>query len=129
MQSGNSNPTLGPTPCPTGTQVKATPTREDKAAAWDLITNIHETIQSTSRALQELRHGLGNLLRDVLEKIDADKLTLIEVLDESPSGVQDIMDGEFDDLTTEMLIECLDKLRSLIVSRAELTDRASDLRV
>jgi hypothetical protein len=58
-------------------------------------------------------------------------LTLIEALDECPSVVQDLMDGQFDgsELTTETLLGYLDKLRSLIVAKTHLTDIASDLRI
>jgi hypothetical protein len=63
MQSDSSMPASDPIQVPTPGKVKAIPTRQDKAAAWELVTEIHEVIQGTSGALQELNHGAGNLLR------------------------------------------------------------------
>ena len=43
--------------------------------------------------------------------MDLEVRTLVQLLDERPSVVQDLIDGEFDTLTTEMMIDYLEKLR------------------
>jgi hypothetical protein len=47
---------------------------------------------------------------DTLTKLDLDLMSLVKVLDERHSVVRDLMDGDFDNLTTEKIIESLEKL-------------------
>jgi hypothetical protein len=48
-----------------------------------------------------------------LEKLDLDAWMLIQILDERPSVVQDLMAGETDSLTTETMVEYLERLHEL----------------
>lgn len=74
---------------------------------------IHEICSETSLALQELRHGVEYMLYDTMEMLNLDARTLVEVLDERPSVVRELMDRETDELTTERLIQMLETLRPL----------------
>jgi hypothetical protein len=87
------------------------PTDEDKSIAREHDAQLREICRDTSRALQEIRQWTGNLLLDTLAKLDLDLLTLVQVLDERPSVVRDLMDGDFENVTTEKIIENLEKLR------------------
>jgi hypothetical protein len=87
-------------------------TKKDKRAAAAHDAAIQEICHDSSQALEEIRHGVANVLRDTLEKMGADQWTLVQLLDERPSVVKDIMAGETDELTTETLIAYLEKLRA-----------------
>jgi hypothetical protein len=92
-------------------RINATPVTEvDGAIARERDAEIRELCCDTARALQEIRHGIISALLDTLQKTHRDKWALIQLLDESPSAVQSLMDGDFDDLTTEIMIEYLEKL-------------------
>jgi hypothetical protein len=43
--------------------------------------------------------------------MDLDVWTVVQILDERPSVVRDLLDGEFYDLATATMIEYLEKLR------------------
>jgi hypothetical protein len=72
--------------------------------------SIPELCEDARHSLIEIRTLIENLLRDVVNKLDVDTGTLVHLLDERPSGVIDLMNGELDELTTETLIEYLEKL-------------------
>lgn len=72
--------------------------------------SVPEMCQDARRSLLEIRTLIENMLRDVMNRLDVDTGTLVHLLDERPSGVIDLMNGELDELTTETLIEYLEKL-------------------
>jgi hypothetical protein len=112
MKSRDNISTSGSIPFPANSLDKTTPvTDEDRAVAREHDAELREICQDTSRALQEIRQWTGNLLLDTLAKLDLDLLTLVQVLDERPSVVRDLMDGDFENVTTEKIIENLEKLR------------------
>jgi hypothetical protein len=111
MHSTTNNSASAPIPFPSSSRIKATPVTEaDRAIAREHDTEIHELCRDTKLALQELRQGTANLLRDTLEKLDLDAWMLIQILDERPSVVQDLIAGETDSLTTEKMVEYLERL-------------------
>jgi hypothetical protein len=104
--------TPSPIPFPESSLIKAARvTEEDRTIAREHDAEIRELCRDTTLALQELHHGIANVFRDTLEKMDLDVWTLVQLLDERPSVAQDLMDGDFDNLTTEMMLEHLEKLR------------------
>jgi uncharacterized protein YbjT (DUF2867 family) len=112
MKSRDNICTSGPIPFPPSSRSKVSPvTEEDRAIAREHDAEIYELCRDTTLALQELRHRVAHVLLDTLEKMDLDVWTLVQLLDERPSVVRDLMDGETDDLTTETMIEYLEKLR------------------
>jgi hypothetical protein len=86
-------------------------TASDASATQEDYAEIHELCRDTNLALQELHHGIANIFRDTLEKMDLDVWTLVQILDERPSVVRDLLDGEFYNLATATMIEYLEKLR------------------
>jgi hypothetical protein len=88
------------------------PTEADRRAAEEHDRQIHDICKDTSMALQELRSGIVNVLADTIDKMDVDQVTLVQLFDERPSVVADLMAGETDGLTTETLIAYLAKLRA-----------------
>ncbi len=88
------------------------PSSEASAQTLDLedFAEIRQRCRDTAKALQELHHGIANALMDVLEKLSLDPLTLVQVLDERPSVVRDLLADEIDDLTTERMISHVEKL-------------------
>src|SRR5580692_8289622 len=112
MKSRDNIPTPGPIPFTKSSRsMVSPPTDEDRAIAREHDAEIHELCRATNLALQELHHGLANIFRDTLEKMDLDVWTLVQILDERPSVVRDLLDGEFYNLTTATMIEYLEKLR------------------
>jgi hypothetical protein len=112
VKSGDEKFILSSIPFPTTRRVKAiTRSDADLALARERDADIYELCRETTMALQELRHWIDFTLREVIEKLDADPSTLAQMLDECPSVVEDIVNGEFDGLTTESMIEYLEKLR------------------
>jgi len=105
MQSTNNSSPRGVLSFPSAARAS------DASATQGDYAEIHELCRDTNLALQELHHGIANIFHDTLEKIDLDVWTLVQLLDERPSVVQDLMDWEFDTLTTEMMIDYLEKLR------------------
>jgi hypothetical protein len=86
-------------------------TEEDKAVAREHDAEIHELCRDTTLALQELNHGIAKLLLDTLAKMDLDVRTLGHILDERPSLVRVLLDGDTAELTTATMIQYLEKLR------------------
>jgi hypothetical protein len=76
---------------------------------------VSELCRDARRSLIEIRHLVENLLRGVVEKLDVDTRKLVHLFDERPSAVTDLIGGELDELTTETLIEYLEKLGSRCV--------------
>jgi hypothetical protein len=114
MHSTTNNSASAPIPFPSSSLIKVTPVTEaDRAIAREHDSEIHELCRDTKLALQELRQGIANLLLDTLEKMDLDTWTLVHLLDERPSVVGDLMAGETEGLTTDAMIEMLEKLRPL----------------
>jgi hypothetical protein len=74
---------------------------------------MRELCRGTTLALQELRHGIANVLLDTLERTDLDAWALVRIWDERLSVVKNVMSGDTDGLTTETIIEMLEKLRPL----------------
>jgi hypothetical protein len=91
-------------------KVDTPPTEADLAAARAHGVEIHELCRDTRQALQELRHGIINVLFDKLEKMGSDGWTLVQLLDERPSVVRDLMDGDTEGLTTETMIDYVERL-------------------
>jgi hypothetical protein len=83
----------------------------DREVLTEETIRIHEIISGTSMALRELRTGVLNLLFDLLERLDLDTWTLSEVLDVSPSQARELIAKECDELTTETILEYLERLR------------------
>jgi hypothetical protein len=98
-------------------KVDTQPSEADLAAARTYDAEIHELCRDTRQALQELRHGIINVLFDTLEKMGSDGWTLVQSLDERPSVVKNLIGRETDDLTTETLIDFLERL-----TQSQLTD-------
>jgi hypothetical protein len=114
MKSKNERFISSPISFPTIRRVKAvTRSDADLALARERDADIYELCRETTVALKELRQGIDFALREVIEKLDADPSTLAQMLDECPSIVEDIVNGEFDGLTTESMIEYLEKLRTM----------------
>jgi len=111
MQSANDNaPGLLWFPSVTRASA-ASATREDKTIAREHDAEIHQLCRDTTLALQELKHGIAKVLLETLEKMDLDLWTLVRLLDERPSVVCVLMDGDTDGLSTETMIEYLERLR------------------
>jgi hypothetical protein len=85
-----------------------------KARAEKQDANIHEVCEGTSGALQELRHGVIYILFDTLEMIDLNAQTLAIRIAEPIRVVRAIKQRETDRLTTERLIDILEKLRPML---------------
>ncbi len=112
MKSRDNISTSGPIPFPANSRDKTTPvTEEDRAVTREHDAELREICRDTFRALQEIRQWTGNVLLDTLTKLDLDLLTLVQVLDERPSVVRALMDGDLENLTTEKIVESLEKLR------------------
>jgi hypothetical protein len=112
MKSRDNIPTSGPIQFPKSSRATdSPPTDEDRIIARQHDAEIHELCRDTTLALQELHHGIANILRDTIEKMDLDVWTLVQILDERPSVVRDLLDGEFCNLATATMIEYLEKLR------------------
>jgi hypothetical protein len=110
MQSANNTP-LGLLWFPSVAGASAaSATQEDKAIVREHDAEIHQLCRDTTLALQELRHGVAKVLLDTLEKMDLDVETLVRLLDERPSVVRVLMDGDTDGLTTAIMIEYLERL-------------------
>jgi hypothetical protein len=106
------NPTSGPIPFPKSSRGEGTAATEaDRAIAREHDAEIHELCRDTTLALQELNHGIAKVLLDTLEKMDLDAWTLVNLLDERPSVVRLLMDGDTDGLATATMIEYLEMLR------------------
>ena len=97
---------------PAGKASATAATGEDRAIVREHLADIHAICKDTSMALQELHHGVADCLLDLLDKLQIDTWTLVQLLDERPSVVRDLMSGETGELGTEKLIEFLQKLRS-----------------
>jgi len=111
MHSTTNNSASAPIPFPSSSRIKATPVTEaDRAIAREHDAEIHELCRDTNLALQELNHGIANVLLDTLEKMDLDAWTLVHIWDERLSVVRNVMSGETDGLTTATRIEMLEKL-------------------
>ena len=112
MKSRDNPSTSGPIPFPSSSRGEVSPpTDEDRAIAREHDAELRDICRDTSRALQEIRQWTGNVLRDTLTELDLDLLMLVQVLDERPSVVRALMDGDLENLTTEKIIENLEKLR------------------
>jgi hypothetical protein len=112
MKSRDNTSTSGPIPFPSSSRGEVSPpTDEDRAIAREHDAELRDICRDTSRALQEIRQWTGNVLRDTLTELDLDLLMLVQVLDERPSVVRALMDGDLENLTTEKIIENLEKLR------------------
>ncbi|RZU41106.1 hypothetical protein [Edaphobacter modestus] len=113
MNSTTSNPTSGPIPFPKSRRGEvAVATEADKAADCEHAAKIHELCRDTSMALQELRHGILNVLYDTMEKLNLNTMTLVQVLDERPSAVQELVDRDADGIRIEMIVEYLERLQT-----------------
>jgi hypothetical protein len=111
MKSANNNSPRGPLLFPiTGKANAASVIQKDKAATQAHFALIPELCRDTAMALQELRHGIANVLLDTLEKMSLDTNTLVYLLDEPPSVVRGLMDGDTTGLTTATMIEYLERL-------------------
>jgi hypothetical protein len=86
-----------------------------KALAEKRDAEIREICEATSGALQELRHGVIYVLFDTLEMIDLGARALADRIDEPVRLVREIRQRKTDRLTTERLIEILEKLRPLLM--------------
>jgi hypothetical protein len=73
---------------------------------------IQQRCQDTSMALQELRHGIANTLAETLLNRSLDWYALVQLLDERPTAVQRLLQGDTEDQTTEKLIEYLERLNN-----------------
>jgi hypothetical protein len=112
MRSRDNISTSGPIPFPSSSRGEVSPpTDEDRAIAREHDAEIHELCRDANLALQELHQGITNIFRDTLEKMDLDVGTLVQILDERPSVVRDLLDGEFYNFATTTMIEYLEKLR------------------
>ena len=85
-----------------------------KARAEKQDAKIHEVCEGTSGALQELRHGVIYVLFDTLEMINLSTKTLAARIAEPIRVVRALKQREANQLTTERLIEILEKLRPLL---------------
>ena len=70
---------------------------------------VFELCRETSQALQELRHGIVNALFETLERIDLDVRRLANLIDERPDVVRALRRKDVEGMTTERLIEILEK--------------------
>ena len=71
MKSRDNIPPSGPIPFPKSSRGEVTPpTDEDRAIAREHDAEIRELCRDTALALQGLRHGIANVFRDTLEKMD-----------------------------------------------------------
>jgi hypothetical protein len=91
-----------------------TPKARAKARAEEQDAAIHEICEGTSGALQELRHGVIYVLFDTLEMINLNTKTLAVRIDEPIRLVREVKQRETDRLTTERLIDILEKLRPML---------------
>jgi hypothetical protein len=110
MHWTNSRSASAPIPFPQSRQSDLTPAREADKAACERAAETLEFCRQTRMALQELRHGTANLLLDTLAQMDLDLRTLVHLLDERPSVVRILMDGEAAGLPMERMIDYLERL-------------------
>jgi hypothetical protein len=107
-----SKPTSRPIPFPKyGLGGVAAGAKTRKVAVAD-ADEIHVLCRDTALALQELRHGILNVLLSYLETLDLDTITLVQVLDERPSSiVRALVNGDLDEITTDTLLRWVEALR------------------
>jgi hypothetical protein len=110
MHSTNSSSASTPIPFPQNRRNELTPASEADKADYERAAEILEFCRETRMALQELRHGTANLLLDTLEQMDVDLRTLVHLLDERPSVVRVLMDGETTGLPMERMVDYLERL-------------------
>ena len=107
MDSTSINPTSGLILFPKKSRYRVPIARK----ALTHTVEIHELCRDTSLALQELRHGAFSVLLSTLETLGMDTMTLVQVLDERPSIVRELMEGGHDEISTEMILHYLEVLR------------------
>jgi hypothetical protein len=107
----NSKPASHPIPFPKKGRGGVTTVAKTKKVAVADAVEIHVLCRDTSLALQELRHGLLNVLSSILEVFEMDPMTLVQVLDERPSIVRELVNGDHEEITTEMILLYLEILR------------------
>ena len=100
-----------PLPFPPSSGMKATPASAPERLVCARDEEIFELCQETLGALQELRHGIEFALYDKLESIDLDVRRLANLIDEDLSVAHALIEKEVDELSTERLIEILEKLQ------------------
>jgi hypothetical protein len=111
MDSMNSKPASRPIPFPKyGLGGVAAGAKTTKVAVAD-ADEIHVLCRDTALALQELRHGVLNVLLSSLETLDLDTITLVQVLDARPSIVRALVKGDLDEITTDTLLRWVEALR------------------
>jgi hypothetical protein len=111
MQSASNNSPRGLLSFPLAAKPNAAAaTDEDKATTQAHFAKIHELCRDTAMALQELRHGVANVLLQTVEQISLDIWTLVYLLDEPPSAVRVLMAGDTEGLTIETMIDYLGRL-------------------
>jgi hypothetical protein len=107
MHSARTNPTSGLISFPNKSRHRVATAPEARTRNLE----IHELCRDTSLALQELRHGVLNVLSSTLEVLDMDTMTLVQVLDERPSIVRELMEGNHHAITTETILRYVEALR------------------
>jgi hypothetical protein len=110
MQSRTSNSASAPIPFPKPSREEVRSAAEADKADCERAAEILEFCRQTRMALQELRHGTANLLLDTLAQVDLDHRTLVHLLDERPSVVRVLMDGETEGVPMERMVDYLERL-------------------
>lgn len=98
---------------PSGVEAKAAPPILNNLTASPLHpAEVRELCRDTTSALRELRSGVINVLLDIIQLKYRDPVTLTRILDERSNVVADLLAHEVDDLSTEQIIDYLDRLSS-----------------
>jgi len=91
-------------------QRKASPADHACATARDI--EVLELCSSTRGALQELRHGIIYALYDILDKLGLDIRSMMVIVQQPGSVCEAIVARDLDELTTETLIDIVERLHS-----------------
>jgi hypothetical protein len=109
MNPTSSNPASCPIPFPRRDGIPST--FADEADVLARAAEIHELCRDISSALQEIRHAVLNTLYEILERLDLDAAAPVQVLDERPSVVRELLERVAETIPTETILHHLEALR------------------
>jgi hypothetical protein len=82
----------------------------DSAAREKRLIEVHALCQSTTQAMAELRHGVQNVIFEVLDMLNLDAKALQFLTGEGPRTVEALMRKEVDGLGTATLVRILEAM-------------------
>lgn len=96
---------------PTSRDRKVLAIRSEEQSMLPEDAEIFELCHETLGALQELRHGIQFALYDKLESVNLDVEKLANLIEEDPDTACALIEKEVDELSTERLIDILERLQ------------------